>query len=236
MRFLLGRLAMVAFFSVVAAPLSGQSAESPRLIPLETATKLELTNARAIFVDYRGRRALKLAPLEGHERDTDQEMAAVLVNSDFEDGVIEVDVAGARRSGYSMTVDSTGYKGIVGISFRVHGDSAERFYLRPENSRTNDQLYRNRSAQYESDPDFPWNRLRREAPGVYESYVDIESGAWTALRIEVSGTSARLYVNGASQPCLVVNDLKLGQRPGKVALWARISSAAYFSNLRISSK
>jgi len=69
---------------------------------------------------------------------------------------------------------------------------------------------------------------------MYESYVDLESGAWTRLRIEVAGTTARLYVNGASQPSLVVNDLKNGTSTGKIALWARISTEAYFSGLRIS--
>src|SRR5205814_1958866 len=31
----------------------------------------------------------------------------------------------------------------------------------------------------------------------YESYADVEPGAWTHLRIEVAGTRARLYVNNA---------------------------------------
>jgi hypothetical protein len=202
-------------------------------IPLNARTKLALTNGRVIPVRYRGRQALKLAPLEGHERDTDQEMYAVLTETDFTDGVIEVDVAGSRREGYSKATDVSGFKGIVGISFRVHGDSAERFYIRPENSRLADQLFRNRSTQYESAPDFPWNRLRQEHPGMYESYVDLEPGAWTRLKIEVTGTTARLYVNGASQPSLVVNDLRNGVSAGRIALWARISSEAYFSNLRV---
>ena len=226
---------LAASLFVLAPPSFAQRA-AVRPIHLDSTTKFELVNGRVLSVDYRGRRALKLAPLEGHEHDTDQEMAAVLTNTDFKDGVIEVDVAGARRAGYSKTVDSTGFKGIVGISFRIHGDSAERFYIRPENSRVNDQLYRNRSAQYESDPDFPWNRLRQEHPGMYESYVDVESGGWTKLRIEVSGTKARLFVNGASQPCLIVNDLRLGDSHGKIALWARISSDAYFSNLRVEAR
>jgi hypothetical protein len=53
------------------------------------------------------------------------------------------------------------------------------------------------------------------------------------LRIEVSGTTARLYVNAATQPSLVVNDLKNGATRGKIALWTRISSDAYFANLRL---
>ncbi len=207
--------------------------QSPSKITLDRTTKLELINARALWVDYRGRHALKLAPLEGHEHDTDQEMAAVLTGSDFKDGVIEVDVSGARREGYSKTEDVSGFKGIVGLTFRMRGDSAERFYIRPENARLNNQLFRNRSTQYESSPDYPWQRLREENRGVYESYVDLEPGAWTKLRIEVSGNKARLYVNAASQPCLIVNDLRHGESHGAIALWGRISTEAYFSNLHV---
>ena len=230
----LGALAVV-----IVCPFGSVIAQAPSAsvsVPLNARTRLEPTNGRVIPVQYRGRQALKLAPLEGHERDTDQEMYAVLTESDFRDGVIEVDVAGARREGYSKATDVSGFKGIVGISFRVHGDSAERFYIRPENSRLSDQIFRNRSTQYESAPDFPWNRLRQEHPGMYESYVDVESGAWTRLKIEVAGTTARLYVNGASQPSLVVNDLKNGVTGGRIALWARISTEAYFSNLRVTGR
>src|SRR5690348_17004544 len=218
-----------ALHALCAATVAAQ----PPLVPLDSATRFEVSNARLLWVDYRGRHALKLAPREGHEHDVDQAMSAELLDSDFGNGVIEVDVAGARREGYSKAEDVSGYKGIVGISFRIRGDSAERIYIRPENARLDNQLFRNRSTQYESDPDFSWQRLRQESPGVYESYVDIEAGGWTHLRIEVDGTKARLYVNGATQPCLVVNDLKLGESRGKVALWARISTEAYFSNLRV---
>jgi hypothetical protein len=235
MRSVLERLSVAGVLAAVAASLLAQ--RGPTLAaPLTAATKFDVTNARVLWVNYRGRPALKLAPREGHEHDVDQEMAALLTGSDFTNGVIEVDVAGARRAGYSTTEDSTGFKGIIGISFRVHGDSAERFYLRPENSRGSSQLFRNRSTQYEADPDFPWMRLRQETPGMYESYVDIESGAWTKIKIEVSGSKARLYVNGASQPTLIVNDLKHGESRGKIALWARVSSDAYFSNLLVTPK
>jgi len=221
---------------VAAIPPGRRLTPPPPAIPLDSTTKFALTNARILWVDYRGRHALRLAPLVGHERDVDQALVAVLTETEFKDGVIEVDVSGARREGYSKAEDVSGFKGIVGVSFRVHGDSAERFYIRPENSRLNNQLFRNRSTQYESDPDFSWQRLREEAPGMYESYVDVEAGAWTRLRIVVSGTTARLFVNGAPQPCLVVNDLKLGETRGKIALWARISTEAYFSNLRVDSR
>jgi len=222
-----------AYFGALTVSPAGQAPKTEAAITLDSTTRLESINGRALWVNYRGRRALKLAPLEGHEHDTDQEMMAVLTESDFQDGVIELDVSGARREGYSKAEDVSGFKGIVGLTFRLHGDTAERFYLRPENTRLDNQLFRNRSTQYESSPDFPWQRLREQSPGVYESYADVEPGAWTRLRIEVSGSRARLYVNGATQPSLVVNDLKHGESRGRIALWARISSEAYFSNLRV---
>jgi len=222
--------------SLVAPALASAQAAAPAArVTLDATTTLELINGRALWVDYQGRRAMKLAPREGHERDTDQELMAVLTGSDFRDGVIEVDVAGARRQGYA-TDNASAFKGFIGVTFRLHGDSAERFYLRPENARLNDQLFRNRSTQYEASPDYPWQRLRADSPGVYESYVDVEPGAWTKLRIEVSGRQARLYVNDATQPCLIVNDLKNGESHGAIALWTRISAEAYFSNLRVTSR
>jgi len=182
-------------------------------------------------VEYCGRHALHVVPLPGHEHAVNEVMVAVLAQSDFKDGAIELEVAGARRQGYSTVEDERGFKGVIGLSFRVDGQKAETFYVRPENSRLDNQLFRNRSTQYESMPDFPWDRLREESPGVYESYVDLEPGAWTKLRIEVSGTKARLYVNGAGQPSLIVNDLKRGSSRGKIALFTRVSTDAYFSNL-----
>ena len=93
------------------------------------------------------------------------------------------------------------------------------FYLRPTNGRADDQLRRNHSAQYVSEPEYGWERLRTQSPGVYESYVDLETGAWTHVKIEVSGVRARLFVNGAAQPALIVNDLKRGVTSGAIGLW-----------------
>jgi hypothetical protein len=212
----------------------GQAPKVPNSsIALDDSTRFELVNAGTKWVEYRGRHALKLAPLPGHEHAQNEELMAILADSDFKNGTIELDVSGARRAGYSTAEDERGFKGMIGVSFHIQGDKRETIYVRPENARLDDQVFRNRSTQYESIPDFPWNLLREQSPGVYESYVDLEPGAWTKLRIEVSGTKTRLYVNGATQPCLIVNDLKLGEARGKIALWSRVSTDAYFSNLRV---
>jgi hypothetical protein len=123
----------------------------------------------------------------------------------------------------------------VGVAFRVAPKSLayDCFYLRPENGRAEDQLRRNHSTQYISHPDFTWDRLRTEQPGVYESYVDLEPGAWTRVRIAVKAGEARLFVHGAEQPTLVVKDMKRPPTRGLVALWIGPGTEAFFRNLTI---
>ena len=196
---------------------------------LDSPDGLETINTKVDIVSYRGRKALHLAPTEHPDMERGS-MLALVKDSDFKDGTIEAEVAGVPITSMDETA-----RGFIGIVFRVqdHGARAENIYIRPTNGRAEDQLRRNHSTQYESMPDFPWHRLRKEAPGVYESYVDLEAGAWTKMKIEVAGTKARLYVNGAEQPCLIVIDLKLGETRGQVGLWAFIATDAYFSNLKV---
>jgi hypothetical protein len=56
------------------------------------------------------------------------------------------------------------------------------------------------------------------------------------MKIVVSGTTARLYVNGAAQPCLVVNDLKHGDGAGRIALWAHVETDAHFGAITVSGR
>src|SRR5580692_5034910 len=181
---------------------------------------------------YRGRRAVHIVNVEGQGVKTGEQVLAIVKTSDFKDGTIEAEMAGFPRQGAKPST-----RGFIGVAFRVqdHGSRYEAFYLRMTNGRADDQLQRNHSSQYVSYPDFPWNRLREEKPGVYESYVDIVAGAWTRIKIVVSGIKAQVYVNGTEQPCLIVNDLKQGESHGQVALWTGSDTEAYFSNLKIRS-
>ena len=55
---------------------------------------------------------------------------------------------------------------------------------------------------------------------------------WTKVKIEVKGDHARLYVNDAAQPCLIVNDVKSGASArGKVALWIGLGAVGHFRNV-----
>ena len=212
------------------SPLSAQSYQ------FKSLSELTPVNVKAELANYRGRPAIRLLDDSGPPPSQSPNQAggslamAFLSGSDFEDGTIEADLAGAPRSGAGE-----GARGFVGIAFRIQPDGShfECFYLRPTNGRAGDQLRRNHSTQYISNPDFPWERLRGETPGVYESYTDLEPGVWTSVKIVVSGTHAELYVNGASQPCLVVNDLKLGKTHGKVALWIGPDTDAHFARVTL---
>jgi hypothetical protein len=195
--------------------------------PLDSVKGLDAINVKAEAATYRGKRAVRLLDQPGAA--ANQAALAILSDSDFEDGTIELEVAGAPRSGAMEAA-----RGFIGLAFRLQdGGRFECFYLRPTNGRADDQLRRNHSVQYVGEPDFPWQKLRSEAPGVYESYTDLEPGAWTKVKIVVSGVKAKLFVNGSEQPCLIVNDLKHGKTHGKIALWVGPDTDGYFTNLTV---
>jgi hypothetical protein len=203
---------------LLAAPLVAQSVD-----------RLEGKNVSIAQTDFKGRRAVRLIAAPDAENATSY---AIVKDASFRDGAIEVDLAGQPAAGAGE-----GARGFIGVAFRLQADGRyEYIYLRPTNGRADDQIRRNHSTQYSSHPDFDFARLRKEAPEKYESYVDLQPGVWTRYKIEVDGRNARLYVNGAEQPCLIVNDLKLEPREGRVALWVGPETEGYFSNLKIATK
>ena len=204
-------------------------AAQPRTFPLDSTDGLKLNKVSAEAVSFKGRKAIRVTEPAGAPSQREDRLA-ILAGTQFEDGTIEVDLAGQPGGGATE-----GARGFVGVAFRVAPDLSkyECFYLRPTNGRADDQVRRNHSAQYVAFPDFPWPKLRKEFSEKYESYVDLVPGEWTKVRIEVSGVKARLYVHGNQQPTLVVNDLKLGPAKGAIALWIGPGTLAHFSNLRI---
>jgi hypothetical protein len=188
-------------------------------------SNLNFNNANGQASQYHGSAALKMTSKDGTH-----EAIAGVPGVKFLDGTIDVDVSGAPVKG---AADSA--RGFIGVIFRQQNNSKpfEIIYIRPTNGRADDQLRRNHAVQYSSDPDWPWERLRKESPGVYESYADMQAGEWTHMRIVVKGRDAALYVNHAGQPCLIVHDLKLGATAGGVALWVGSDTEGYFRNLKI---
>ena len=198
-------------------------------VAAQSLDRLEGKNVAIAQASYKGRSAIQVVAAPEAPNAASY---AVVKDVSFLDGTIEVDVAGQPAAGAG-----SGARGFIGIAFRLQGDGAyEYIYLRPTNGRADDQVRRNHSTQYSSHPDFDFARSRKEAPEKYESYVDLEPGVWTKYKIEVEGRRARLYVHGAEQPCLIVNDLKLEPRAGGVALWVGPGTEGYFSNLKITAK
>ena len=200
--------------SATPTPVSAQPPE--QLVPHRV--KLER-------VDYRGRPAVRIVE-DGAV--PNGEAYATVKNATFHNGTIEVDVAGRPAAGASP-----GARGFIGIAFRMQAGKFEYIYLRPTNGRADDQIRRNHSTQYSAFPDFDFDRLRKEEPEKYESYVDLEAEAWTHIRIVVKGTTARLFVHDQTQPTLIVNDLKLGDSTGGLALWIGPGTEGYFTNLKV---
>jgi hypothetical protein len=212
---------MTKLFVLLAAPvlLCAQS------IRLDDLSRLELRGVSAEKAQYKGSASLRLTekgtPGQG-------EAFAVVTGASIHNGTIEVDVAGSPAHGVAE-----GARGFIGVLFRMAegGRKFELLYIRPTNGRATDQLRRNHSTQYVSFPDWPWERLRKDTPGVYESYADMVSGEWTHLRMVIAGTEASFYVGSASQPCLLIHDLKLGDSTGGIGLWIGPGTDGYFRSL-----
>ncbi len=221
-------LALLALLAGAASsPLAAQqtSGRGPALTP----DRLELRNVKADTVEYEGRRAIRLIDVAPPDLG-DAGRLAILRGTSFDDGTIEIAVSG------NTAPDAPPFmRGFVGVAFRVAPDGSrfECFYLRPKNGRSPDPVQRSHSTQYISLPGYPWQKLRAETPGKYESYVDLVPGEWIRVRIVVSGQRAQLFVNGAAQPALVVDDLKQPRASGAIALWVGPGTIAHFAGLTV---
>lgn len=212
------------FVTVLTACFNDLLAQQPQLSP----ANLESLNVKVEVAKYKGKDAIHVIGI------AEGEQLAILKNSNFKNGTIEIEV-----SGKPLPNAGEGARGFIGLAFRVRQTDSVRyecFYIRPTNGRADDQLRRNHSTQYVSHPQYPWFKLRKESPGVYESYVDLVAGDWTKLKIVVKDKEARLYVHGADQPSLIVKDLKQELSEGAIALWIDIGTDAYFANLKIERK
>ncbi len=226
-----------------ASTLGNSQAQEEKI--LRTLDDLDLKNVSAQFVEYQGLDALNVtgnrqADSSDAERQPSAalrqpvESLAIVKNVIFKNGTIEVELAGRPSDAAGGSA-----RGFIGVAFHLQKADPiayDCFYLRPTNGRADDQLRRNHACQYIAHPEHTWNQLRENSPGVYESYVDLEVGQWIKVKIEVDGQKARLFVNGADQPCLIVNDLKRAQKAGPIALWLEQSTDAYYRNLVVTDR
>ena len=181
-------------------------------------------------VVYDGSEAVRLV-LTPDAETPDNPTFARIKDLEFQDGTIEIEVAGRPLPDAIPEA-----RGFIGIAFRIAPDLSafECMYLRPTNGRAEQQLRRNRATQYFSYPDWKFDRLRTEVPGHYEAYVDLVTGAWTKMRIEIDGEKAKLFVHDQEQPTIIVNDLKNGpDQKGGIGLYIDNGTEGFFKNLSV---
>lgn len=191
-----------------------------------TANKVYMSVER-----FQGRQVVKVIK-DSTVKEIDEPTFVRIRNSDFSDGIIEVDVLSRLLPDASSSA-----RGFIGIAFRINNDNSkfECIYIRPTNGRAEDQIRRNHSTQYFSFPDYKFPRLRKESPEMYESYADMGLNEWIKLKIIVKGRQAKLFLNNNRQPALIVNDLKHGESSsGALGLFVDVGTEGYFSNLNIS--
>ena len=145
---------------------------------------------------------------------------------DFANGEIEVDILGR-----SQPVQGS----FVGIVFRVvDAQTHDAVYFRPFNFRATDSTRHSHAVQYVSHPAWPWQKLRTERPGAYEKPVipEPDGDEWFHARIVVERPKIRVFVNGAAEPCLVVDELS-DRTHGSLGLWVGEGAGGHFANLRV---
>jgi sugar lactone lactonase YvrE len=142
---------------------------------------------------------------------------ALLRDAVFENGVIEVDV--------TMRGGTRSYPGVL---FRVRSDADhERIYLRPHRAPFYADAVQYVAAFNGVDS---WQLYNGQG---YTAQALIPTDRWVHLKLEVSGTRARLFIDSASAPALVVWELQHGQRSGGIGLNsgpADAAATAFFSN------
>jgi len=148
---------------------------------------------------------------------------ALVQNVKFSEGTLEIDLRGAGKQETSF----------LGLAFGVaDARTFEAVYFRPFRFADDDPEARRHAVQYVAWPEYTWEKLRKDKPGVYEAAIQPvpDPTGWFHARIEVTKQKVSVSVDGSAQPCLVVD--RLGHRQGDVGLWVDSMPGA-FRNLRI---
>ena len=156
---------------------------------------------------------------------------AAVPESDFHNGIIEVDVCG------NLLPDAPDYsRGFIGIVFRAAEDGREfeSFYIRPTNGKTcTDPVRKAHGCQYFSFPGYTFSYFREFNITEYENPVDtIELNEWSHIKAVIVDDYGEFFVDGIK--VLEVHGLKHGALSrGNVGLYVDIGTEGLFRNLNI---
>jgi hypothetical protein len=218
---------MNRFLFIISIALSINSYS--QTISLDTS-RLEAVNVSMSIEKLMGSEVVK-AVKDSSVKEVDEPTFVKIKGIDFKNGTIEVKVLSRLLKNAPDFA-----RGFIGVAFHINDSNTkyESIYLRPVNARVNDQVRRNHTIQYYSYPDYKFDRLRKESPGQYESYADMEMNKWITMRIEIKDTQAKLFLDNNEQPSLVVNDLKHGSGlSGSIGLWVEVGTEGIFKDLKV---
>jgi len=140
---------------------------------------------------------------------------AYLKDVEFENGIIEVDIA----------VNIDGKRTYPGIIFRMQSEeNYERFYIRPHRS-----PYYPDALQYTPviNGIACWQLYSGDG---FTAEADIPQDEWFHLKMEIMGKQARVFIGDSERPALVINNLKHGKSRGTIGVFGQKDRTAFFSN------
>ena len=141
------------------------------------------------------------------------------------DGTIEFDVRGK----------DVPQKSFVGVAFHGADEATyDAVYFRPFNFRAADEDRRSHAVQYISLPGYDWQKLRTGHPGKYEKPIASppDPDRWFHARVVIAFPKVSVFVYGATEPSLVVDQLS-DRKSGWVGFWVGNGSGGDFANLKI---
>jgi len=201
--------------------------------------EFEISNAKASVVDFNGEKVLKMErdlkqlPFDADrlEETVDEPFFAKLKGLDFQDGVIEVKMLSQIQEPSPFQFA----QGFIGLAFRIADDNSayESIYLRPKVGRSDNQSHRNKAVQYYAYPDYKFEKLRKQASGMYETTAPVGLNEWITMRIEVKAGKAHMFINDTQYSTFVVDKMLGNTTRGAVALWVDIGTIGYFKDLKI---
>ncbi|GAA0558609.1 hypothetical protein [Chitinophaga japonensis] len=180
--------------------LASASAAAQTTVPF-SSSRWKISGKEAVQETHLGQPALRL-----------KEASALLEDADFQDGIIEFDIA-LEKDRY-----------FPGIDFRMQDErNFEEYYLRPHQSGNPDaQQYtpvNNRQAGWQL----------YYGPG-FNGAVTLPFDRWLHIKMLVSGRQAEIYFDHADTPVLSVYPLKREVTSGMIALSNPWPANAWYSN------
>ena len=172
---------------------------NPDVTEVTNPRQWRVFNGEASVITDQGSKAIRLAPMGGNHEKGSNVALAVARGFELSTGTIEVDLKG----------NPEGQASFLGVAFNIVSPTEyEAVYFRPFNFVAEGDHHAH-AVQYVSWPAHPWEALRNASPGKYEAALEPapDPVGWFHARIEVGEKDVKVFVNGASTPCLTVDRL-----------------------------